>query len=123
MNHLLTWCEIPVTDMRRAKAFYAEVLDVCFIEEDMDGNQLAIFESEPDLVTGSLVMGEKYQPSETATVVYLNAGPDLTPALQRAEQQGATILWPKSPIGDGTTGYFAQFKDLEGNRVGLFSLQ
>ncbi|VUD58444.1 hypothetical protein TDB9533_02424 [Thalassocella blandensis] len=123
MNHILTWCEIPVTDMRRAKAFYAEVLDISFIEQEMDGHQLAIFESEPDNVTGSLVMGEKYQPSETATIVYLNAGQDLTGALQRAEQQGGKVIWPKSPIGDGSNGYFAQFTDLEGNRVGLYSLQ
>lgn len=123
MNHVLTWCEIPVTDMRRAKAFYAEVLDISFIEQEMDGNELAIFDATPEQVSGSLVRGRKYQPSETATIVYLHAGKDLTAALQRAEQKGAEVIWPKSPIGDGAQGYYAQFRDSEGNRVGLYSLQ
>jgi len=122
MNHMLTWCEIPVTDIKRAKAFYSEVLDVSFVDEEMDGFQMAMFDTEPEIISGALVKGENYVPSKTSVVVYLNGGANLAPALSRAESLGSEVLWPKTPIKDGEAGYFAQFVDSEGNRVGLYSL-
>ncbi len=123
MKHILTWCDIPVTDMARAQSFYAEVLNLAFTDHTMDGVEMACFTAEADQVSGSLVKGRDYQPSKTGTVVYLNAGKDLTESLERAQRLGATVLCPKTPIGDGSDGYFAQFADCEGNRVGLYSLQ
>ncbi len=122
MNHILTWCEIPVTDMPRAKAFYSEVLDVNFIHQEMEGFEMAMFTEDPELISGALVKGETYEPSKQGSVVYLNAGDNLFPVLQRAQAQGAEVLWPKTPIDGGEKGYFAQFVDCEGNRVGLYSL-
>lgn len=121
MDHIMTWCEIPVTDMQRAKAFYSEVLDVSFTDDEMEGFEMAFFSTDPEQVSGALVKGENYAPSKTATTVYLNAGEDLRPALQRVESQGGEILWPRTAIKDGEEGYFAQFVDSEGNRVGLYS--
>lgn len=36
------------------------------------------------------------------------------------EQHGGTILQRKQPIGDGSMGHTAYFKDTEGNIVGLY---
>ena len=120
MNNILTWCEIPVTDMQRAKAFYSKVIDVSFNEEDMDGFKMAIFKSEnPEAIGGALTQGDGYVPSKTASIPYLWGGQDLTTALDRAVELGGKIAFPKTAIKDG--GFFAQFIDSEGNRVGLFS--
>ncbi len=123
MKHILTWCEIPVTDMDRAKTFYSEVFDVSFTDEEMDGFEMAMFSADPELISGALVRGEGYNATTQGTVVYLNAGEDLTPALERAQGQGAEVICPKTPIHDGECGYFAQIKDCEGNRLGLYSLK
>jgi len=122
MNHVLTWCEIPVTDINRAKAFYSEVLGVSFIDEAMDDMEMAVFDVDMEQVSGALVKSNHYVPRADGTVVYLNGGQDLTPALERIERLGATVIWPKTPIKDGSAGYFAQFMDSEGNRVGLYSV-
>jgi len=121
MNNILTWCEIPVTDMQRAKDFYAEVIGVKFIDLDMDDYQMAMFETDNQMaVSGALVKSDGYTPSTTACVPYLTGGEDLSGALARAAQQGSDVVVPKTAIDDG--GYFAQFIDSEGNRIGLFSL-
>ncbi len=123
MNHIITWGEIPVTDMARAKAFYSEVFDVSFTDDEMEGFEMAMFSANPALISGALVKGPDYKPSREGTIVYLNAGEDLAPALERAKHLGSEIICPKTAIKEGDCGYFAQILDVEGNRVGLYSLK
>lgn len=123
MNHILTWCEIPVTDIARAKAFYSEVFDVSFVDDTMGGYEMAMFSANPALVSGALVKGKDYNPTKTGAVVYLNAGEDLTPAMERAVHLGAEVFCPKTAIKDGDAGYFALVSDSEGNRIGLYSMK
>ncbi len=123
MNHIITWGEIPVTDMARAKAFYSEVFDVSFTDDQMEEFEMAMFSANPALISGALVKGPDYNPSKEGTIVYLNAGEDLTPALERAQHLGREVICPKTAIKDGDCGYFAQILDTEGNRVGLYSLK
>jgi predicted enzyme related to lactoylglutathione lyase len=121
MNNVISWFDIPVTDLQRAKAFYENVLKVSFKDEDMGGFQLAVFNAEEGAVSGMLVLGEQYQPSASSTVVYFNGGDDLSIPLERAVKHGGSVIVPKTPIHDGECGYFALFLDSEGNRVGLYS--
>ena len=121
MNNVASWFEIPVTDMPRAKAFYQKLLQTTFKEESMGDYQMAIFAADEGAVSGMLMRGEHYQPSQTGAVVYLNGGEDLSVPLDRAVQYGGSVLMPKTPIHDGDCGYFALFLDSEGNRVGLYS--
>lgn len=121
MKHLVTWSEIAVTDMDRAMGFYKEVLGVNFKREAMGDLDFAMFEAEEDLVTGALVAGECATPSADGTIVYLNGGEDLSEPLSRITRLGNQVIVPKTAIQDGECGYFAQFIDSEGNRVGLFS--
>ncbi len=125
MKHILTWCDIPVTDMARAKSFYSETLGVTFLDQpmdDMEGAEMSIFVADADAISGALVKFDEQLPSSThGTVAYLNAGHDLSLVVARAEKLGAKVLWPKTAIQDGEVGYFAQISDSEGNRLGLFS--
>jgi predicted enzyme related to lactoylglutathione lyase len=121
MNNVATWFEIPVADLQRAKTFYQNVLQTTFKDEAMDGYQLAIFDAEQGAVSGMLVKGEHYQPTQTGAVVYFNGGDDLSGPLRKVVQHGGSVLIPKTPIHDGDCGYFAMFLDSEGNRVGLYS--
>ncbi len=120
-NNVATWFELPVDDMPRAKAFYRNVLQAEFKDEAMSGMQMAVFDAEPGVVSGMLVLGEPYRPSETGAVVYVNCGDDLSEPLAKAEQHGGRVILPKTAIHDGECGYFALILDSEGNRVGLYS--
>ena len=122
MNHMVTWAEIPVSNMERAMSFYREVLSVDFKREDMGGFDYAMFAADPELISGALVAGEGYRPGNEGTVVYLNGGDNLSDALSRISRLGNKVVVPKTPINEGNNGYFAQFIDSEGNRVGLFSV-
>jgi len=121
MNHMITWSEIAVKDMDRAMNFYREVLGVDFKREDMGGMDYAMFDTAEELVSGALVAGECCNPSADGTIVYLNGGDDLSEPLSRITRLGNQVVVPKTAIADGECGYFAQFMDSEGNRVGLYS--
>ncbi|MBT3276349.1 MAG: VOC family protein, partial [Spirochaetales bacterium] len=60
-------------------------------------------------------------PSEQGSVVYIDANPDLQIVLNRIESAGKSVFIPKTQVGPDM-GFFAQFKDSEGNRVGLYSM-
>lgn len=121
MNHMVTWSELPVNDMDRAMKFYTEVLGVEFKREDMSGYDYAMFATDEEQVSGALVNGEGCVPSAEGTIVYLNGGDDLSTPLSKITKLGNQVVIPKTAIQDGAGGYFAQFIDSEGNRVGLYS--
>lgn len=116
------WFEIPTTDLNRAKAFYDSILGTKLKLEDSGLGKMAVFPTEMPNVTGALVNAEGYRPSADGMVIYLNLREDLTKALDRVEAAGGKVLLGKTQLPDNV-GYFAQFNDTEGNRVGLFSQQ
>lgn len=121
MNNVANWFELPVKDMARAKAFYQGILETTFKDEEVGGHQMAIFAHEAPAVSGMLIRGEHYEPSQTGAIVYLNGGTDLSHVLARVPGSGGSVIVPKTPIHDGECGYFAHFLDTEGNRVGVYS--
>lgn len=118
------WIEIPVTDMKRAAAFYEAVL-VCKIEiVDFSGILMGWFPSagpEAAGAAGSLVQQESYVPSHQGTLVYL-ACDDVQQPLDRVEAAGGKILQPKTMISE-EYGYMGLMEDCEGNRVAFHSLK
>jgi len=44
----------------------------------------------------------------------------MTPVLERIEQEGGSILLPKTVVSP-EIGFMAFFKDTEGNRIGIHS--
>jgi uncharacterized protein len=121
MASVISWFEIPVTNMERATTFYRTLLDADLQKAEMGGAPYTFFPGMMSDISGALVQMEQYVPNATGTTVYLNGGDDLTGPLSRVETAGGRILVSKTAIGEGM-GYFALFLDTEGNRVGLFSM-
>ena len=121
MDHLSNWIEIPVTDMKRARKFYAELLGVVLNEMPMGGNEYALFELKDRFNTGCLVKGDGYVPSMQGVVVYLNGGDDLSSMLARVEKVGGKVLLGKTFLSK-EAGHIAYFVDTEGNKIGLHSM-
>lgn len=120
INNLISIVEIPTTDFSRAVKFYQTILGVAIEEMEMDGNQMGVLPNEEGTVNVVLVKGNDYKPTTEGVVLYLNAGNDLQPMLDKVEQNGGKVIVPKTEISP-EMGYFALFIDIEGNKLGLHS--
>ena len=113
------WFEIPAHDLDRAVRFYESVLKAKLTLEAMGPMKMAVFPHEKPAPTGAIVHAAGYEPAATGTVVYLSLD-DIRPALGRVPKSGGEVLLPLTTLPGGQ-GVFAQIRDTEGNRVGLFS--
>ena len=118
MANAVSWFEIPTVDFQRAIQFYNAILGLNLVGVDAGAIKMAAFPAEGG-VGGALVYNENYVPSFNGTTVYLTVEGDLALTLAKIEELGGTIVISKTPLHTG--GFFAQFTDLEGNRVGLMS--
>lgn len=115
------WFEIPVSDLKRAKAFYESVTTLSLTSMDMGPSQMAMFPGGPTEAgaAGALVLTEGYTPSHEGTVIYF-ATDDIVAFLARVSAARGKTLVEKMSIGE--FGFIAQFEDSEGNRVGLHAM-
>ncbi|MFC7526187.1 VOC family protein [Parapedobacter sp. GCM10030251] len=120
MSNLISIVEIPTADFPRAVTFYQAVVNVSIEEVDMDGIQMGVFPGGEGMVNLALINGANYKPSADGPIVYLHAGTDLQPMLDKVLANGGRIIVPKTEIGP-EMGFFAMFIDTEGNRLGLHS--
>lgn len=126
-TNVLTWFEIPVTDIDRAKKFYETILDIEMVKR-ADGNDEAVFfpfnpnviQATSGRITGVLSKTARNSPSNNGTVVYINASPNIQAVLDKVEQAGGKIIASKTKI---PAGFIAIIIDSEGNKVGLHAEQ
>jgi predicted enzyme related to lactoylglutathione lyase len=126
-TNVITWFEIPVSDVDRAKAFYETILDIEMVKRSDGNNEAVFFPFNPDViqatsgrVTGVLAKSEGNTSSASGTVVYFNASPCIQSVLDRVEQAGGKIVAPKFVI---PAGFIALIIDSEGNKIGLHAEQ
>jgi len=114
------WFEIPTEDLARAQQFYETVLAQPLKRENFGGSDMVVLRggAKPNS-SGALVAFEDVRPSVQGSIVYISVD-NLTPVLERAQAHGGDTLVPRTALPAGM-GYFAQFRDCEGNRVGLWS--
>ena len=123
---MISWFEVPVTDMDRAKSFYETVFNVQISIQDFKGVLMGWFPPAEDItatgISGSLVKQKDYIPSAThGTLVYFNSqSGDISDELSRVEGAGGKILQRKTLISK-EIGYMALVLDTEGNRIALYN--
>jgi predicted enzyme related to lactoylglutathione lyase len=120
-SNAVEWFEIPSADLNKSIPFYNQVLGLQLEAVEFGPNQIAIFPHQDPGPGGCLMRGPGMVPSGTGSVVYLSAK-KIDPAIAQVKAAGGKIMIPKTPIGPGQ-GFFARFLDLEGNLVGLCSLE
>ncbi len=118
----VVWFELPVNDLNRAKNFYESVFATT-MATDARFPELAIFPRRHDTAsTGALAVTHdskiEGRPSTDGAVVYLNCDGELDAVLKRAQAAGGQLLQEVAQLPGGM-GWIAQFRDLDGNRVGL----
>lgn len=120
MNNLISIVEIPISDFQRAVKFYQTILGVTIEEMEMGDVTMGVLPNEEGTVNVVLAKGADYKPTADGAVLYLNAGKDLQPMLDKVKQNGGQVIVPKTEISP-EMGYFALFIDTEGNKLGLHS--
>jgi len=114
------WFEIPTEDLDRAQKFYETVLAQPLARENFGGTDMAVLRGGPKPnSSGALVAMEDIRPSVQGSIVYISVA-NLEPVLDRVQSHGGDTLVPRTALPPGM-GFFAQFRDSEGNRVGLWS--
>jgi len=117
----VSYFEIPVLDMKRAKGFYERVFRITLELADIDGNQMALFpfaEGAPG-ASGALAKGESYVPSKAGPRIYFSVE-DLDATLSAALAAGALLNYPITEVPG--YGWVAEFVDSEGNCIALHSV-
>jgi uncharacterized protein len=141
MESLVMWFEIPVSNISKAASFYQEVFpNIKFDFADLTGKPHAIFKSvigSTQLkLTGALVEHRDKPEHVYGPVIFFNGNLGMNQTLSRIKEHGGsvvqektliknidddgTVVIPKTLI-DGNYGYFAYFKDPDGNKMGLYS--
>ena len=115
----VSWFELPVGDLDRAKKFYEDVVDTEIELHEMGPLKMGWFPmAEGKGSSGALVENENYVPSYEGALVYFTC-PDIEKALELVKENGGKVINGKSSIGE--FGFVAHFEDCEGNRVALHS--
>ena len=115
--------EIPVDDVERARGFYGSVFEWGIVP--MDDMQYTLVMTTPvDETTqsptdpGAINGGLMHRSSDTpAPVITIQVGA-IDESLKKIEAEGGSVVTPRTSMGE--VGFFAYFKDTEGNVIGLF---
>jgi len=118
MANTIVWADIPVTDMDRARKFYAAVLEADIPLMDGANGDVALLPGEMGTVSADLARGENQKPSTDGCTIYLDTKGDPEGMMERAVAAGGKVLMPVTSMGDmvGSIGFF---QDSEGNRIGV----
>jgi predicted enzyme related to lactoylglutathione lyase len=115
--------EIPVDDVERARGFYGSVFEWGIMP--MDDMQYTLVMTtpvddktqspiEPGSINGGLMSRQPHTPAPVVTI-QVDA---IDESLKKIEAEGGSVVTPRTSMGD--VGFFAYFKDSEGNVIGLF---
>lgn len=118
-EHYITWFEIPAVNFQQAVDFYNHIYGIK-MEKNFIGNYAMAFFPAKNGIGGSIVAGPASTPGDAGPLIYLNAGNDLNPILQKVEEAGGRVIMKKTLINEDS-GYFAVFIDSEGNKLALHS--
>jgi predicted enzyme related to lactoylglutathione lyase len=115
--------EIPADDQERARKFYQEAFG-WKINPLPELNYNTVTTTPTDEATGrpnepgAINGGLMGRAGELTTPVITVDVPDIDAALKTVEQLGGSVVAPKDTVPD--QGFFAYFKDTEGNVMGLW---
>ncbi len=121
-NNPISWFEIYVQDMERARRFYETMLQTKLEKLNSTVPELWAF---PQSFTsygasGALAKMKSHPSGGNSTVIYFSCG-DCAVEASRIVPAGGRILKEKTSIGE--YGFFVLVFDTEGNLFGLHSMQ
>jgi predicted enzyme related to lactoylglutathione lyase len=119
----IVWIEVPVKDLERAMKFYQAVFGFEATEISDEGVRRTTTLSgsgETGNPGFSLNQNADFHPGDKGPLVYLMTDGDLPETLAKVEAAGGTIVEGKTEMG--SAGFYATFKDTEGNLFALYGM-
>jgi predicted enzyme related to lactoylglutathione lyase len=116
MRKLITWVEIPATDIERAAKFYSKVLSIEIKVLDFGKEKMACFPNGE----GAISQAPDFNPSKDGILVSFDTEKRLNATLNTVTENGGEIVQAATKIEADGRGYFALIIDTEGNKVGLY---
>lgn len=122
MSNPVSWFEIYVQDMPRAKAFYEAVFGVTLSRLENPDNEMWTFPMDQPTygASGALIRMPGVPSGGNSVLVYFHSE-DCAIETARAVQAGGAVHKAKMSIGQ--YGHIALIIDTEGNMLGLHSMQ
>jgi uncharacterized protein len=116
----ITWFEIYVQDLDRAKKFYEAMLGIELNPIAGPDIPMLGFPQDADLngSSGSIIKAEGMPSGGNSTLVYFECD-DCSVEASRVNDAGGELIREKMSIGE--FGFVAHAKDSEGNMIGLHS--
>ena len=115
----IVWVEIPVTDMKRAKAFYETVLNAPLKDDNTGPNPMAMLPNHGGTgASGHLYPGTPAQNGQGITA-HIAVPDDLDKVMANVKKGGGEVV---SEIITIPVGSFFYAIDTEGNSVGFFKV-
>jgi uncharacterized protein len=114
----ITWCEIYVQDMERAKRFYEAVFQMKLEHLESPDAEMWAFPMAMDAVgaSGALVKMDGVESGGCGMIPYFHCD-EVAVEVGRVADAGGQIHTPKMSIGQ--YGFMALIVDTEGNMIGL----
>lgn len=121
-NNPVSWFEIYVQDMDRAKAFYESVFDLQLTRLDSPDMEIWAFPMQADRygAPGALVRMPGFPSGANSVLVYFSCA-DCAMEAAKAANSGGKVEKEKFSIGE--YGHIALVRDTEGTMIGLHSMQ
>ncbi|MGB0178124.1 MAG: VOC family protein, partial [Owenweeksia sp.] len=104
-KQFVNWFEIPVLDLERAVAFYNHLYGMEMQVVEQGDYAMALFPGDSK-IGGALVKGQGCTPTESGSLLYLNATEDIDTMLPRVIEMGGRVILEKTEIIHNA-GHFA----------------
>lgn len=116
-HNRIVWADIPASNLPRAAAFYAAILNKDVPTDSFNGADFAIIDH--DQGNGGCIIVVPGDVSDKGITVYFNADGRIKDALAKAQALGGKVLQPIHSLGPH--GFRAVLLDSEGNRIAIHS--
>jgi predicted enzyme related to lactoylglutathione lyase len=113
---IVVWSEIPVSDMKKAVAFYNATFGWTMTIDESGPNPMAILGGNMETVGGHLYPGKPATAGNGPTV-HISVADRLEDAAIRCRKAGGTVIGEITSIPPGR---FVYATDPDGNSIGLF---
>lgn len=111
--------EIPVADMKAAKEFYKRVFGWKIVSIDPSyGMITTVPEGLAEGTMGGINGGIMTKMKDAKAPIIVVSVPSIDKHLLKIEKAGGKVTFKKVPVHD--MGFYARFKDVDGNVLGLW---
>ncbi len=120
-NNKVVHFEIPAGDLASSKEFYQGVFGWNF--KEWDENYMSVMAADSDengesQEVGAINGGLQKKSDRAVSPTIVVQVSDIDETLKEIQDKGGTVVIEKEQMGEN--GFYAQFNDPDGNRLGLF---